>query len=137
MIPKAGPPSDPKRLRAAEPLSSPGCPAHMHHRLQQYAADHKHVLDLVARQAGFRDPVAVHLDQFYDALIRNARRGEILPIEGVLVRDWHPNNRRVHPGMLLGMRLYEIEGIRFVRVRFPYTPQVNVWGFDLTVVDRP
>jgi len=38
--------------------------------------------------------------------------------------------------MLLGMRLYEVQGIRFVRVRFPFSNQQNGWGFDFTVVDR-
>jgi hypothetical protein len=60
----------------------------------------------------------------------------MLPIDGVLVRDWDPDNRRTNPGCLLGMRCYEIEGIRFVRVRFPFNNHHNGWGFDFTVVDR-
>src|SRR5262245_27039042 len=104
--------------------------------LKTYTADHRHLIDLAARQAGFADPVAIDLDEFYEPLIRAARKGEVLPVDGVLVRDWDPDNRRVYPGMLLGMRLYEVAGVRFVRVRFPFSNQQNGWGFDFTVVDR-
>jgi hypothetical protein len=104
--------------------------------LKTYTADHRHIIDLAARQAGINDPVAVDLDEFYEPLIRLSRKGEVLPVDGVLVRDWDPDNRRVYPGLLLGMRLYEVQGIRFVRVRFPFSNQQNGWGFDFTVVDR-
>jgi hypothetical protein len=105
-------------------------------QLQQYTADHRRLLDLVARRAGFASPVAVDLDEFYEPLMRQARKGEFLPIDGVLVRDWDPDNRKVYPGLLLGMRCYEVQGIRIVRVRFPFNNQQNGWGFDFTVVDR-
>jgi hypothetical protein len=104
--------------------------------LKRYAADHRYLLERVARHAGFADPVAVDLDEFYEPLLRAARKGELLPIDGVLVRDWDPDNRKLQPGVLLGMRGYEVEGIRFVRVRFPFNNQQNGWGFDFTVVDR-
>jgi cell division protease FtsH len=105
-------------------------------QLQQYAADHRRLLDLVARRAGFESPVAVDLDEFYEPLMRQAHKGEFIPIDGVLVRDWDPDNRKVYPGLLLGMRCYEVQGIRLVRVRFPFNNQQNGWGFDFTVVDR-
>jgi hypothetical protein len=108
----------------------------MESHLKTYTADHRHLIALAARQAGFADPVAIDLDEFYEPLIRAARKGEVLPVDGVLVRDWDPDNRRVYPGMLLGMRLYEVQGVRFVRVRFPFSNQQNGWGFDFTVVDR-
>jgi cell division protease FtsH len=108
----------------------------MESHLKTYTADHRRLIDLAAAQAGIADPVAVDLDEFYEPLIRAARKGDVLPVDGVLVRDWDPDNRRVYPGMLLGMRLYEVQGIRFVRVRFPFSNQQNGWGFDFTVVDR-
>jgi cell division protease FtsH len=104
--------------------------------LKTYTADHRHLITLAAQQAGIADPVAVDLDEFYEPLVRAACKGELLPVDGVLVRDWDPDNRRVYPGMLLGMRLYELQGIRFVRVRFPFSNQQNGWAFDFTVVDR-
>src|SRR5262249_17964019 len=92
--------------------------------LEQFAADHRYLLNLVARQAGFADPVAINLHVFHEPLMRHARKGEVLPIDGVLVRDWNPDHR-AQPGLLLGMRLYEIEGIRFARACFPFTTTQN------------
>jgi hypothetical protein len=60
----------------------------------------------------------------------------LLPIDGVLVRSWYPHNRRFHPGSPLGMRLYELEGIRFVQVNFPYHDQLSSWGLSFLAVDR-
>ena len=68
--------------------------------------------------------------------MKAARKGRLIPIDGVLVRDWDPDNRRVYPGLRLGMRLYTIEGIRFVRVRFGYSEQQNGWGLDFVAVGR-
>ena len=51
----------------------------MSKRLQQYTADHRYLLEVVARQAGFRAPVAIDLDEFYQPLLKAARKGEILP----------------------------------------------------------
>jgi cell division protease FtsH len=105
-------------------------------QLKQYTADHRYLLEVIARHAGFTAPVAIELDEFYAPLMKVARKGELLPIDGVLVRDWDPDNRRLQPGIQLGMRLYKVEGIRFVRVRFAYTDQPNVWGLDFVAVDR-
>jgi hypothetical protein len=108
----------------------------MESKLKQYAADHRFLLESVAREVGFSEPVALDLDEFYTPLVKSARRGPLLPIEGVLVRDWDPDNRHTNPGLQLGMRQYEIEGVRFVRVRFTYNDRVNCWGMDFVAVDR-
>ncbi|HEY7329062.1 MAG TPA: ATP-binding protein [Gemmataceae bacterium] len=107
----------------------------MNSQLQQYAADHRFLLEAVARHGGFESPMAVDMDEFYAPLIKAARRGPLIPIEGVLVRDWDPDNRRSSPGLQLGMRLYDIEGIRFARVRFGHSDNLNCWGLDFAVVD--
>jgi hypothetical protein len=104
--------------------------------LKQYTADHRYLLEAVARQAGFTQPVAVHLDVFAAPLLWKARRGELLPFDGVLVRDWDPENRSLNPGCHLGIRLYEIEGVRFVRVRFPYHDRRHWGGLDFFALDR-
>jgi hypothetical protein len=104
--------------------------------LRQYAADHRYLLEVIARQAGFRAPVAIDLDEFAVPLLKAARKGEILPIDGVLVRDWDPDNRRIDPGLQLGMRLYEIEDVRFVKVHFVHNDQQNGWGLNFVAVDR-
>ncbi len=108
----------------------------MSSQLQQYAADHRFLLDVAARQAGFTAPMAVDMDEFYTPVVKAARRGALLPIDGVLVRDWDPDNRHSMPGVQLGMRLYEIEGVRFVRVRFAHSDNCNCWGLDFAVIDR-
>src|SRR3954471_3919574 len=104
--------------------------------LKQYAADHRYLLEAAARQAGFTDPVALDLDEFYSPLIKAARRRELVPIDGVLVRDWDPDNRRSSPGCQIGLRLYEVEGIRFARIRFLHNDRLNCWGLDFVAVDR-
>jgi hypothetical protein len=108
----------------------------MKSHLKRYTADHRYLLEVVARQAGFTSPVAVNLDEFSEPLLKAARRGELLPIDGVLVRDWDPDNRRSSPGILLGMRLYDIQGIRFVLVTFNFYPQQNCYGYHFVAVDR-
>src|SRR5579884_1449537 len=108
----------------------------MNSQLQQYAADHRFLLEAVARQVGFAAPVAVDMDEFYTPLVKAARRGPLLPLDGVLIRDWDPDNRHSMPGVQIGMRLYDIEGIRFVRVRFAYNESLNCWALDFAVVDR-
>ena len=105
-------------------------------QLKQYTADHRYLLDLVTQQTGMAEPVAVELDEFYVPLLKIAKKGALLPIDGVLVRDWDPDNRRIAPGFQLGMRLYEVEGLRFIRVRFGHANQANIWGLDFVVVDR-
>jgi cell division protease FtsH len=107
----------------------------MNSQLKQYAADHRFLLECAGRQAGFASPVAVDMDEFYAPLVKAALRGPLLPIDGVLIRDWDPDNRRSMPGLQMGMRIYDIEGIRFVRVRFVHAENINCWGLDFAVVD--
>lgn len=102
--------------------------------LRYYAADHRFLLDCVRRQVGLEDPVAVDMDEFYLPLVKAAVRRELLPLDGVLVRDWDPDNRRTHPGIQVGMRVYEIQGIRFARVRFHHDDSTNCWGLDFVAV---
>src|SRR5438105_4254302 len=104
--------------------------------LHEYAADHRYLLEVVTRSTDLKDAVAVDLDDFTMPLLKAARKGAIVPIEGVLVRDWDPDNRRVYPGVRLGLRMYHIEGIRFVRVRFQADENLNCAGVDFVAVDR-
>jgi hypothetical protein len=104
--------------------------------LQQYAADHRLLLEAAARHMRFADPVAIYLDEFMVPLLKASRRGEIFPLEGVLIRDWDPDNRHSHPGVQIGLRAYEIQGVPYARIRFPHTDNANFWGLDFTVVDR-
>src|SRR5262249_25023666 len=71
-----------------------------------------------------------------EPLLKAARKGALLPIDDVLIRDWDPANRRLDPGVQLGMRLYQIHGIHFVRVRFPYHDRRHWGALDFVAVDR-
>lgn len=104
--------------------------------LNQFCADHRYLLEQAARVGGFSDPVAIDMDEFYAPVVKAARKGELVPIDGVLVRDWDPDNRRTSPGIRMGMRVYEIEQVRFVRVFFMHNDQHNCWGLNFVTVDR-
>lgn len=108
----------------------------MNSQLQQYAADHRFLLETAGKAGGFTRPVAVDMDEFYEPLIKAARRCELLPVDGVLVRDWDPDNRHSAPGLQLGMRAYEIQGVRFVRIRFLHSDSISCWGMDFVAVDE-
>ena len=106
----------------------------MRSRLREFAADHQFVLDAVARHANIAEPVAIDLDEFYVPLLKAAKRGPFLPLDGLFVRDWDPNQRRTGAGMRFGTRLYEIEGIRFARIHFPYDDGLGYSAFNFIAV---
>jgi hypothetical protein len=105
-------------------------------KLQQFTAEHRYLLDLAARKAGFAQPVAVNLNHYHDPLLKAARKGELVPVDGVLIRDWAQTCYRGHTGFQFGMRLYDVQGIRFVQVQAHYGEQVSYCAFNFTVVDR-
>src|SRR5262249_1085575 len=104
--------------------------------LHEYNDEHRYLLEAASRQGGLTDPLPVNLDEFYAPLVQQARRKELLPIDGVLIRDWDPDNRKLTPGVHLGMRVYEIDGVRFVRVRFPFHDRKHWGGLDFIAVAR-
>ncbi len=105
-------------------------------RLQDYTADHRYLLDVAARDGGLIDPVALDLDEFAEPLLKASRRGEFMAIDGMLVRDWDPANRRSSAGLQLGMRLYEIEGLRFVQVLARHADTFHYYGLSFVAVSR-
>ncbi len=94
------------------------------------------MLEAAGRALGNADLVAVDMDDFYTPLIKAARRGALLPLEGVLVRDWDSDNRRAGPGLRIGMRMYEVAGVPFVRVRFVPDMEMSCEGLDFVAVAR-
>ena len=87
-------------------------------------------------QAGFAQPVAFAPDDFREPLLKAARRGPLLSLDGVLVRDWDPDTRRTWPGVCFGLRLYELEGVRFAWVHASHSSNQYDSGTDFFVVDR-
>jgi len=104
--------------------------------LKHYAADHRYLLSAAGRAAGLTDPVDIDLDEFAEPLLKKARRGPLVPIDGVLVRDWDPDNRRTYLGAQLGLRLYDIDGVRFASVGFNYHDKRHWSGLSFYAVDR-
>ena len=63
-------------------------------------------------------------------------REALLPLDGVLVRHWDPDNRPAHTGIRFGARLYEIEGITLVAVRAYFDENLHHKGLHFVAVDR-
>jgi hypothetical protein len=104
--------------------------------LERYAAEHRYLVATAARRAGFARPVAVNLSGFWHALRKRARKGELLPVDGVLLRHWDAYRCRTDAGALYGMRLYTIDGVRFAHVSFDFSQKYS-WGcHNFVVVDR-
>src|SRR5258708_1319088 len=76
--------------------------------LQNYTAAHRYVLETVAHAANFVDPVAFTAGSFHWPLLKAARKGPKLPIDGVLVPDWDISQRGAYPGIRLGARVYDL-----------------------------
>jgi cell division protease FtsH len=83
--------------------------------LHQVTSDHRELVRTCAEAAGIADPVGVQLDEFAWPILRNARRGPLIPLQGVVVRDWSRAYPRFYPGVKFGLRLYTLGAIRFAR----------------------
>ena len=98
--------------------------------------DHRWLLDAAGRAAGIADPVAFEPDEFRDPLVKLARRGPVLPLDGVLVRDWDPDARRTWVGTSFGARCYEVGGVKFCRVYAPSDTELTSCAYSFCVVAR-
>ena len=101
--------------------------------LEQYTANHRYLLDAVAKATGIPDPVAFVPSGLYYPLLQNAVRGGLLPIDGLLTRDWVGVSRKYWPGVQFGIRQYRIEGIAFARCIAPFGP---AGSYDFFVVAK-
>jgi cell division protease FtsH len=122
--------------QTANPPPSGGVRPFMKTLLEQYSADHRRLLEAAGRALGAADVVAVDMDDFYTPLVKAARRRGLLPLDGVLVRDWDADTRRAGPGVQIGMRLYEIGGVAFARVTFWAGYDSGCAGLDFAAVPR-
>lgn len=104
--------------------------------LQEFTADHRLLIAAAAQAGGFRDPVAFDADLFEAHLIKAARRGRFTPLDGVFIRDWDPDFRRIWSGMNLGLRLYHLDAITIVRATAGCAAGRYGAGYDLLVCDR-
>jgi hypothetical protein len=104
--------------------------------LQNYTAAHRTVLDMIARASGIADPIAFDVSYFQLWLLKAARKKNAVPVDGVLVRDWNAGNRKAYPGLRLGIRLYEIEGITFAVAQFGFDYNSDNGNLNFFAVDR-
>lgn len=104
--------------------------------LHKFTADHRLLVTAAAQAGGFRDPVALDADVFEYHLLKAARRGRFVPVDGVFIRDWDPTFRRTYPGMNVGLRLYHLAGITFVKAYTADAADQYCCGYNLLVCDR-
>ena len=104
--------------------------------LQNYTAGHRLLLDAAANAAAMTDPIAFAAGPYQWTLLKAARKMSAFPVDGVLVRDWNSANRKFFPGLNLGIRVYEIESIRFTAVQFNFDFDLDSNGLSFWAVDR-
>jgi cell division protease FtsH len=103
--------------------------------LEQYTAAHRRLLAIVAERAGMAEPIAFTAPQHMWPLLRAARKRALVPVDGVLVRDWSAGNRHAYSGVQLGIRLYEIEQVLFANVQFIFEHNFHDAGINFLAVD--
>ncbi|MCE9531906.1 MAG: hypothetical protein K8T89_12395 [Planctomycetes bacterium] len=104
--------------------------------MQQFTADHRYLQDIVARQATLVDVVLVNAGSLRAGLIEAAKPLETLPIDGIVMTSWDRKHRQMIDEMLLGLRTYELEGIRFAVVKFDFSPYFDCDFFEFIAVGR-
>jgi len=100
-----------------------------------YAADHRRLVEAASAVAGVTDPVAFTPGGYAYYLLKSAVRGPLVPLEGVLLRDWI-RNRHLTPGTKFGLRLYDASGIRFARCVAVVDGNLSEDAYDFYVVAK-
>lgn len=101
-----------------------------------YSEDFHALVRAAAAAAGLTDPVAFDPDEFEDPLLEAAVRGPVVPIDGVLIRDWSRSWVRTASGVNYGGRVYTVDGIRFARLSASYAIDRPYTGYHFFVVGR-
>lgn len=104
-------------------------------RIAEYAADHQTLLAAAAAAAGLADPVAFDPDDLRKPLLADAVRGPVLPLDGVLIRDWDRDTAN-NPGVRFGLRTYTLGGVRFVRCTSDFHSDQYSYAYDFFAVAR-
>lgn len=104
--------------------------------LETQARDHHALLKIAADSVGLADPVAFDPDDFSSALLKKSKRGPVLPVNGVLIRDWDRQLKRTWPGVEFGIRPYDLDGVKFCRVYAPCDDNLRRDGYDFFAVSR-
>ncbi|MBA4064636.1 MAG: hypothetical protein C0501_13170 [Isosphaera sp.] len=104
--------------------------------LASYTADYPRLVEAAAAAAGLTDPVAFTAGTYAYFLLKSATRGPLVPLQGVLLRDWLTGGRHFYPGTKFGLRLYTAEGVRFARVVAHLDTDYADDAYDFYVVAR-
>jgi hypothetical protein len=104
--------------------------------LNSYASDHRRLVEAAAASAGLCDPVAFTPSGYGYYLLKSAVRGQLVPLDGVLFRDWMTGGRHYYPGTQFGVRLYTAEGIPFARCVAAVDGDYSDEAYDFYVVSR-
>lgn len=103
--------------------------------LQSYTADHRALVEAAAKAANLTDPVAFVAGGYVYGLVGNAVRGELVPLEGALVRQWVTRSK-FYPATTFGVRLYKLDGIPFARAVAFVDQNYDQNAYDIFVVAR-
>jgi cell division protease FtsH len=104
--------------------------------LQQYTADHRFLLDAAAKAAGIEDPVAFDGGTYVFTLLKHAKRGPLVSIDGALTRAWTAAHRYYYPGTPFGIRLYKFQDIPFARCVAQMSEDAAADTYDFFVTSR-
>jgi cell division protease FtsH len=103
--------------------------------LSTYTADHKFLVQAAAEAAGLTDPVAFNAGGYVYALVGNAKRGPLVPLDGALVRQW-TTRAKYYPNTTFGVRVYTLEGIPFARCVAYIQHDYDQNAYDIFVVSK-
>ncbi|MBA4192643.1 MAG: hypothetical protein C0467_32140 [Planctomycetaceae bacterium] len=103
--------------------------------LSSYAADHRRLVEAAAAAANIAEPVAFSPGGYTYYLLKAAVRGPLVPLEGVLLRDWI-RNRHFNSGTKFGIRLYTASGIRFAHCTANVNGDYTDEAYDFYVVAK-
>jgi cell division protease FtsH len=104
--------------------------------LTSYSTDHRFLVDAAAKAAEITDPVAFVPSSYGYYLLKSAVRGSLIPLDGVLLRDWMTGGRHHYPGTQFGIRLYTADAIPFARCVSGVNGDYADEAYDFYIVGR-
>jgi hypothetical protein len=90
----------------------------------------------LAGETGWSEPVAFSAGHFGWPLLRAARKGRAIDVDGVLIREWIAGSRKGFTAIRLGIRLFELAGVPFAAVQFNTDLNNDDAGLNFLAVDR-
>ena len=80
--------------------------------------------------------MAIQLDDFQYPLLIRSKRGPVLPLDGVLIRDWDRDFNTYWPGLQFGARTYTFRDVPFIHVVARSHDNLPNAGYDFFAVRR-